>query len=204
MKILYQGAESIIYLENNQLIKDRIKKSYRHPSIDIMKRKYPTRKEFKILNKLKSIVNVPATYGVDDKNMKIKMEYLKGDILKDKVAFLSQEKRKNLFIQLGKEVAILHNQNIVHGDLTTSNLILKDDKIYFIDFGLSNFSDKLEDKAVDLRVLRQALESKHYNFPELFQTFLKGYSPNKIKPVIDRLLKTVETRGRYKKKRKLY
>ena len=202
MKIIAQGAESILYLENDKIIKERIKKNYRHPSIDLMKRKYPTRKEFKILTKLQNTINVPKTYKMDDKEMKITLEYLKGSLIKDIVDKLNPKEKEELFINLGKEIAKLHNENIIHGDLTTANLIFKDDKIYFIDFGLSNFSDKLEDKAVDLRVLRQALESKHHKHPELFNLVLKGYKNTKTQPIVDRLLKVVETRGRYKRKKK--
>tara|TARA_Y100000310_G_scaffold343906_1_gene453824 strand:- start:843 stop:1478 length:636 start_codon:yes stop_codon:yes gene_type:complete len=199
MKILYQGAESIIYEENDKLVKERIKKNYRHPSLDLMKRKYPTRKEFKLLTKLQNIINVPKAYKMDDNEMKIKMENLKGDLLKDKVSSFSTKERKEIFTNLGIEIAKLHTSNIIHGDLTTANLIIKENKIYFIDFGLGNFSEKAEDKAVDLRVLRQALESKHYEQPELFDLVIEGYSSENTKPVLERL-NLVETRGRYKRK----
>ena len=70
-------------------------------------------------------------------------------------------------------------------------------KLYFIDFGLGFFSTKAEDKAVDLHLLKQALESKHYkNFEKLYKTILKNY---KHKDVLKRLEK-VELRGRYKGK----
>ena len=197
MKILFQGAEAKVYLKDNKLVKERFSKKYRHPHLDLMKRKYPTRKEFKILLKLQEIVNVPKVYEMNDKEMKITMEYIKGDVLMDVV----DKTDKNIFITLGKEIAKIHNNNITHGDLTTANLILKDNKLYFIDFGLANFSEKIEDKAVDLRVLRQALESKHYTHPELFNLVLKGYSNDKTKPVVERLMKVVETRGRYKRKK---
>ena len=103
---------------------------------------------------------------------------------------------------MGKQIAILHFNNIIHNDLTTSNMILRDKKLYFIDFGLSFISTKTEDKAVDLKLLKQALESKHYTISNTsFNHVLKGYKfiPKQYQEVINRL-KQVEKRGRYKRK----
>ncbi|MBU4493256.1 MAG: Kae1-associated serine/threonine protein kinase, partial [Nanoarchaeota archaeon] len=103
--------------------------------------------------------------------------------------------------ELGKKIAILHNNNIIHGDLTTSNMILNNE-IYFIDFGLSFFSDKTEDKAVDIHLLRQALESKHHEiFKNAFKAVLSGYKiKNPDYNIIIKRLEKVEARGRYKGK----
>jgi Kae1-associated kinase Bud32 len=94
----------------------------------------------------------------------------------------------------------MHDKDIIHGDLTTSNMILKE-KVYFIDFGLGFNSTRIEDKAVDLHLLRQAFESKHYkHFEEFFKEVLEGYKLSKNwKEVLNRLEK-VEMRGRYKRK----
>jgi len=103
--------------------------------------------------------------------------------------------------ELGKKIGILHSNNIIHGDLTTSNMIL-DNEIKFIDFGLSFFSTKEEDKAVDLHLLRQALESKHHDIWEkCFEAALKGYKKSypEHSIVLNRLQK-VEARGRNKHK----
>ena len=65
----------------------------------------------------------------------------------------------DLSVKIGRIIGNLHLNEIIHGDLTTSNiLIVKEDndlKIYFIDFGLSIVSNHLEDKAVDLYVLER-------------------------------------------------
>ncbi|MAG45304.1 MAG: Kae1-associated kinase Bud32 [Nanoarchaeota archaeon] len=196
MKILKQGAESLIKLENNKVIKDRIKKSYRIENLDSKIRKSRTKREAKLLSS--TSINVPKVLNVDEKNMKIEMEYLKGDLLKDIFDKLKSNERLSICKQLGEEISKLHEQDIIHGDLTTSNLILKDNKLYFIDFGLGFFSRKVEDKAVDLHLLKQALESKHYKtFKSSYQQILKHY---KHKEVITRLDK-VESRGRYKERK---
>jgi Kae1-associated kinase Bud32 len=96
---------------------------------------------------------------------------------------------------LAKEVKKMHRSGISHGDLTTSNVILKDNKIYIIDFGLGKIHGKTEDKAVDLHVLREAINAKHFeNYEDLWKTFLETYED---KEVLERLI-AVEKRGRYK------
>jgi Kae1-associated kinase Bud32 len=100
--------------------------------------------------------------------------------------------------QLGEQTALLHKNNIIHGDLTTSNTILKNDKLFIIDFGLGFISTKQEDKAVDLHLIKQALEAKHFqNHEALFKNFSKGYQWEESKEIIKKL-ETVEKRGRYK------
>ncbi len=196
MKLIKQGAESTIFLDKNKIIKHRIKKSYRIKGIDDKIRKFRTRSEAKLLQKAK--INVPKVLNVDDKEMKIEMEYIQGDLLKDVFDGLNERERLVICKSLGEEISKLHSQNIIHGDLTTSNLILKDNKIYFIDFGLGFFSHKLEDKAVDLRLLRQALESKHYkSFPKTYNEILKNYKHSDVK----KRLEKVDSRGRYKRRK---
>tara|TARA_Y100000310_G_scaffold101777_1_gene99904 strand:+ start:1618 stop:2223 length:606 start_codon:yes stop_codon:yes gene_type:complete len=199
MKIIKQGAEAILYLEENILIKERIKKEYRIKEIDDRLRKFRTRREVKILEKTK--INVPKVYSFSDKDMKIKMEYIKGDLLRD--IFDDLKEKKKICFLIGENIARLHNEDIIHGDLATSNMILKKDKLYFIDFGLGFFSKKIEDKAVDLYLLKQLLKSKHYkNYEEDFSFILQGYEKYKdYKEVLERLNK-VENRGRYKGKKK--
>jgi len=95
----------------------------------------------------------------------------------------------------------LHKEKIIHGDLTTSNMILNEKEIYLIDFGLGFFNGKYEDKGVDIHLLKQALEAKHFkNATILFEEFEKGYSSieaKEAKKVFERM-KAIEKRGRYK------
>lgn len=197
MKIIKQAAEAIIYKDNDKIIKERIKKSYRIDDIDVKLRKFRTRREAKLLEKVE---NSPKVYNADEKNMKIVMEFIDGKLIKDILDNLNKNKRNLLLREIGGKIAKMHDNNIIHGDLTTSNMILKD-KVYFIDFGLGFNSARIEDKAVDLHVLKQALESKHYkHFEESFKEVLEGYKLSKNwKEVLNRLEK-VEKRGRYKRK----
>jgi TP53 regulating kinase-like protein len=195
---LDSGAEATIFLEGDKVLKERLKKEYRHPEIDEKLRKFRTRREAKVLDKLKAIdFPAPTLHDMCDKAMQLRMDMIQGnkirDILYQNPVVLSEE--------MGKKIGILHKNNIIHGDLTTSNMILEKE-IKFIDFGLSFFSDKAEDKAVDLHLLRQALESKHYQIWEkCFEAALKGYKEGnpEHKLILNRLEK-VENRGRNKGK----
>ncbi len=198
MKLIKQGAEAKLYLDKNILIKERIKKNYRIEEIDLEKRKYPTRRESNLIERASKInINVPKIIKTDEKLMKIEMEYIKGETLKD---YWSKVNNK-ILESIGEQISRLHDNSIIHGDLTTSNMIVKEGKVYFIDFGLGFISNKIEDKAVDLHLLKQALESKHHeNWEESFNEILKGYNKSKnFKEVMNRLDK-VERRGRYKLK----
>jgi len=130
--------------------------------------------------------------------MHIYMSHIPGEKLRD---VLNQENKTKLSKEIGKRVADLHKNNIIHGDLTTSNMIFNNE-IYFIDFGLSQFSIKTEDKAVDLHLLHKALQSKHHEIAdECFDIILTTYQENyeDAKPVLTRL-QAVQKRGRNKRK----
>ncbi|OGJ12992.1 Kae1-associated kinase Bud32 [Candidatus Pacearchaeota archaeon RBG_19FT_COMBO_34_9] len=197
-KILQQGAEAVILLENNLITKDRIKKSYRIKELDEKIRKQRTKAEKKLLEKASKIINAPDPFPLKEFN-KIKMPFIDGKKLSENLDSFSLEKQKEICKIIGKEIAKLHEADIIHGDLTTSNMILKNDLIFFIDFGLGYISRKIEDKAVDLHLLKQALEAKHFkNWKELLGAVEKGYKHYKeSKKVLERL-KAVEKRGRYK------
>ena len=141
------------------------------------------------------MINVPGVISVDEDKMKINMEFLHGDVVKDVFDDLQRRVRNDLCLDMGKQISELHKNSLIHGDLTTSNMILNNDKLFFFDFGLGFESIRIEDKAVDLHLLRKAFESKHHKHAEeAFSFVLKGYND---KEVIDRLSK-VSGRGRYK------
>ncbi len=198
-KIISQGAEAIIIKEGNKIIKERIKKSYRIKELDEKLRKSRTRKERKILLKASKIINVPKVF-VKDEDFIIEMEFINGKKLSENLDFFEREKQKEIMKKIGENIAKLHKEDIIHGDLTTSNMILKDEKVYFVDFGLSFISKRTEDKAVDLHLIKQALEAKHWkNFEKFFKWLIESYKKNyeKAEDVLIRL-KQVEKRGRYK------
>ena len=129
------------------------------------------------------------------------MPFIDGEKLSTNLDEFSLAKQKKVMRQIGESVAKIHEANIIHGDLTTSNMIMSKDKIFLLDFGLGYFNGKYEDKAVDIHVLKQALEAKHFkNWKTLFEEFEKTYkkvNSTESRKVLDRLAK-VEKRGRYK------
>ena len=203
MKIIKRGAEAILYLENNHLVKERIKKSYRVSQIDEKLRKFRTRKEAKLISRAKRCgVKTPNIISVDENNFKINMEFIDGKRLKEFLNETDDKNRKETAEKLGKSIGLLHDHGIVHGDLTTSNMILKDNKIFFIDFGLGEFSRRIENQAVDLSVLKEAFKSTHFKHLNLlWESFIKGYKQknDNFNKVLD-TLNDIEKRGRYVKR----
>jgi TP53 regulating kinase and related kinases len=198
MKQIAQGAEAKLFRAGGVLVKSRIPKGYRVKELDEELRKLRTRREAKVLEKAKALgLLVPKLVSADDKAMELRMEYVSGQRLSE---CLCEQNLSPLCRQIGRLLATLHQNDIIHGDLTTSNLILKGKKLYVIDFGLSVHSKKLEDKAVELHVLKEALESKHHEVWKAgFRLVLNEYEKHYpvAKEVIRRLEK-VEGRGRYK------
>lgn len=203
-KLIAQGAEAKIYLSGEIISKERIAKAYRHPVLDEQIRKTRTRHEAKILTKALSLkINVPKVLNINQKGepsdkFNLEIEFIEGDKLAETLNDYPEKKQKEVMKKLGEQTAKLHENNIIHGDLTTSNTLLKKNKVYLIDFGLGFISTKIEDKAVDLHLIKQALEAKHWkNWEELFKEFLEGYKHKEAKKVVERL-DVVEKRGRYK------
>ena len=193
IKIIQQGAEATIYQDDNKIIKLRTPKSYRLPILDKKLRKSRTKAEAKIMKKLSPIISVPKIIKTDNQES-ITMQFIKGKKLSEHLETLNWKK---ICQEIGKIISKIHDQNIIHGDLTTSNMIYKN-KLFLIDFGLGFHSSKIEDKAVDLHLLKQALETKHFSiFPEAFNIILKNYISTNHKLIIERI-KIIEKRGRYR------
>ena len=196
--IIDSGAEAIIKKENDDVVKERITKDYRIKEVDEKLRKRRTRREAKVLDKLSQLgFPSPRLKDFCDRSMTIQMDHVNGSKLRD----VLYKDPLGLGREIGRKVGTMHNNDIVHGDLTTSNMIL-DNEIKFIDFGLSMFSNKVEDKAVDLHLLDRALESKHYKIHKACMNFvIKGYKTTykNHKEVLNRLEK-VQARGRNKHK----
>ncbi|MBX4196435.1 Kae1-associated serine/threonine protein kinase [Candidatus Pacearchaeota archaeon] len=196
-KLIAQGAEAKIIQISSTILKQRIRKGYRISELDEKLRKQRTRKEAKLLEKAKQLIPVPKLIKMDEANKELEIEFIKGKKLAEHLDGLKN--KITIAKEIGKNVARIHDAGIIHGDLTTSNMIAQDSKVYFIDFGLGFESDKIEDKAVDLHVLKEALEAKHFKYAEqLFQGVVKGYKKSKYAKETLKRLEKVEQRGRYK------
>ena len=191
-----KGAEATVKITKDKVIKKRKEKEYRHPNIDKRLRKDRTEEESRRMAQANKYgVKTPKILNTD--NFSLEMDNIRGhklrNCIKEKIGTLEN---------LGSQIAILHNQDIIHGDLTTSNILIQEDtnNPYIIDFGLSEHSQRIEDKAVDLHLLKQVLETSH---PEVFEqawsNFIEGYrdKQNSSEEVLNQL-EEVEKRGRYK------
>lgn len=204
-KALYRGAEAEISLTNfmdkQAVQKKRLKKSYRIKQIDDRLISSRTKEETKLISEARqSGVSVPIIYDVDLENGIILMQYINGQRIKDILNNLDEGNRKKICKKIGESIARLHNNNVIHGDITTSNMILFDDNVYFIDFGLGEKSSEIEAKGVDLHVLMEAIESTHSKYSNCFDYVLDGYK-SELKNNADLIIKKIEEivkRGRYR------
>lgn len=193
-KVLSQGAEAkIIVCNKNTLKKIREVKTYRHPLLDKKLRSFRVKREFKVLQKLHERgINVPKPYEIDIKNTSFTFEYLQGNNLKDSI---TQQLLEKAFLQ----IIALHQNGIIHGDLTTLNMIVSNNEIYLIDFGLSKFSKDIEERAVDLDLFFSCIKNQHPDFLYIKDKLLDIYEQELGEDVLARLRK-VENRGRNKNK----
>jgi N6-L-threonylcarbamoyladenine synthase/protein kinase Bud32 len=207
-ELLAKGAEANIYpdhyLGEEVLVKKRVVKSYRIKEIDDYLRKKRTKNEAKLMAEAKRCgVVTPLVYDVDLKEYSITMEKVQG--LEVKKIFSSEDpldlnQIRSISRTIGENVARLHDCGLIHGDLTTRNLILGEDgkSVVFIDFGLGKVSDLVEDKGVDLLVFKKAINGIHHDISqECFDHILKGYEGARDYREVVAKIEEIEGRGRY-------
>ena len=205
--LIRKGAEASIFLEEwhgrRVVVKTRLPKSYRVDSLDASIRLARTSREAHILHDSKRAgVPTPTVYQVDTGTCTIIMEYVNGPRLKEALAEMDQPGLRRACKHVGSLIGRLHSGGIVHGDLTTSNMILRDGaKLFFIDFGLSDYSRELEARGVDLLLMSRAFKSTHYAlYSGAFAAVIDGYREIVGRSNTELTLKKmreVETRGRY-------
>lgn len=200
-EIVARGAEAVLTRDRcdglDCLVKERTKKKYRIEELDENLRKKRTKQESKLLSEARRAgVPTPQTYSRE--KYVLKMEFLEGKKLRDVLPEASGRERKDLSETVGRHIARLHSSDIVHGDLTTSNMILVKNRIYFIDFGLGYHSQSVEDKAVDLYLLLEVLRSTHpENKDGIWEAVLEGYGNYVDHEKIINRMEDIEKRGRY-------
>ncbi len=179
-----RGAEARIFLTRlfgeKVLVKFRDEKKYRVKQLDENLRRKRTKNEARIILKASEKIKVPKIFCVS--GFEIYMEFLKGKLLRD------IRNKKKYLREVGRILASLHSMDICHGDFTPANIMVCGEDIYVIDFGLATFSKDIEDKAVDVLLMKKSLDKNEYH------EFLKGYSrPEEILNRVDE----IEKRGRY-------
>jgi Kae1-associated kinase Bud32 len=198
-KIIKRGAEAILYLKGGALVKERIRKGYRARVLDRTLRKARTIRESRLLAEAsRAGVNVPQVLSAG--GFSIRMSWLGEANLKRTFNAMPAKTRRQVCRLIGESVAALHAADIVHGDLTTSNMIFKERKLFLIDFGLGLRSKRIEDKATDLFLLYGAFKAAHFQWLEdSWKTVLKAYTQKygNAPTVLSRLEK-IKSRRRYK------
>ncbi|KAI0146960.1 tyrosine protein kinase [Xylariaceae sp. FL1272] len=226
-------------------LKYRPPKPWRHPILDARLTKHRILAEARILSKCRRDgVPVPAVYAVDEVSGWLMLEWITGGPVRVFINGFLDQRRENeiaagrtgdapvtgdeegdkdlvaLMRRIGEAVGKLHKIGIVHGDLTTSNMMLRpwergkeptnghttrteggnelEGEIIIIDFGLASQSSHEEDRAVDLYVLERAFASTHPRAEGLFTKVLESAYREAFKqaPNVLRKLEDVRMRGR--------
>ena len=210
--LIKKGAEANLYLadwhDRKVVMKRRQPKKYRPPKLDEQIRTYRTVHEPQLIHEAKKAgVPTPTIFLVDLANTTITMQFIEGKQLKQLLGEVTENKRHRLCLKIGEQIGMLHKCGVVHGDLTTSNMILDSEgKIFFVDFGLGEKTKESESRGVDLHLMKRALQSMHFRFTEeCFDAVIRGYSKvldaKSVKDVLDKI-KEIERRGRYVAERK--
>jgi TP53 regulating kinase-like protein len=168
-KVLWRG----MYLVE----KRRVPKPYRHPELDREVRTSRTVREARVMIRAKEAgVSCPAVIHVDLQNASIYMQYLEGSDLRpllDSHSIIIP----TLVRDIGASLARLHLSGIYHGDVVPSNLMVVGEQVAFIDFGLSGFSQDIEEHAVDLHLFERGVSASHPHIAPLVTRSLKeGYA----------------------------
>jgi TP53 regulating kinase-like protein len=195
--LIKRGAEADIYIvewdSKKAVSKVRSPKSYRHPDLDAAIRKYRTIHEASFMSAAKSAgVMTPFVYFVDPVKAEIIMEFIEGQNVRDALT-------PDICYKIGRCAALLHASNIIHGDLTTSNFVMNK-RLVLLDFGLSYYSERTEDMATDIRLIKEVFTSAHIAVRKAFPCFVEGYASVVGTKKIDKTLENVrkiEQRGRY-------
>jgi TP53 regulating kinase-like protein len=205
--LIKKGAEASLFLERwhdrKVVMKQRFPKKYRLPEIDERIRNYRTIHESQLLHYAKEAgVSTPVIFLVNLKDSNIIMEFIEGRQVKQVLNKLSFKERKRLCKRIGEFIGRLHRRGVIHGDLTTSNMILtRNDNVVFVDFGLGEKSMELELRGVDLHLMKRAFQSTHFlHAEECFNAVLEGYANvigDKVAQNISRKIIEIESRGRY-------
>ena len=212
-ELLRQGAEAKlhkgVYLGRPAIVKERFSKKYRHPDLDARLTKDRCKAEVRALIKCKNLgIRTPKIYNVHQEF--IVMEYLDCPTARDYIRELLNNQNvinddqkvalESLGARIGAILGQLHKNHVIHGDLTTSNILVESEtKLCLIDFGLGHSEGSAEDKGVDLYVLERALISAHPNTEFMFEAILKSYQDqleDSMRIEVIRKFEEIRMRGR--------
>ena len=210
--LLKRGAEASLYISDwygrKAITKIRVSKKYRPEVLDRQIRSYRTIHEPQLLHQAKAAgIATPLVYMVNVSEATIIMEYIEGVQVKQQLNSVSESEREGICLKIGEIIGKLHREHLIHGDLTTSNMIIDNQgKIFLVDFGLGEKNVELEAKGVDLHLLKRALQSTHFVFWEdCFRDIFMGYRlvvGVELAEKVYEKIREIESRGRYVEERK--
>ncbi len=204
---LHRGAEADLSLATigpwRVVVKRRVKKEYRNPTLDKQIRHDRTVSEASIIHEAKTAgARVPSIVGIDVENNAIAMTHLDGTVARDRIDEMGIVEARKLLHSIGEQIGLLHAAGIVHGDLTTSNVIVSlSGAPFIVDFGMSRRSIEPEDRGVDLHLLQRSIVASHSKNPSsMMNAMIRGYEQTAGKKIADstwRKAREIARRGRY-------
>jgi len=205
-RLIHKGAEADILLGlwsgRKAVYKVRRPLPYRLPVLDSSIRRHRTVHEAEMIRNAKEAgVAAPFLYFLDPPGATLVMEFVEGPRLKEVAETEERSTVIRYFEDLGARVAKLHAAGLMHGDVTTANVIVRGGELIFIDFGLSIHSLRVEDHAVDLRLIKETLTGAHSAIAgPAVEALMRGYesvSGSHRMKTVARQLREIERRGRY-------
>jgi len=203
VEIIRRGAEAEIrvdrWMGRTVIVKSRVPKNYRHPELDRSLRSLRTKNEARLIREARQLgVPTPIIYDIDLQKAELIMEKIEGERVKDALSKAGDIDIAKICEEIGRLAAVLHRNGIAHGDLTTSNMILRDHKIWLIDFSLGEKNAKIEELGVDFHLLKEAFLSAHSEIFDRFQIVIDSYREHfENADAIIKRMKEIESRGRY-------
>jgi Kae1-associated kinase Bud32 len=203
VQVIRRGAEAEIslgkWMGRSAIYKRRVPKPYRHPELDRQLRASRTKNEAKLLQEARLRgVPTPIIFDISLAEGTMVMQYIEGPRAKDLLETAPEAEAMEIAGRIGSMVAKLHAGGMTHGDLTTSNMIVHDGRVFLIDISLGSKTAGTEEMGVDLHLLREAFQSAHsarmYLYDEVVRTYVAGFP--KAKEVLAKVHQ-IEARGRY-------
>ncbi len=163
----YRGAEADLYLTRvgpwKAVIKRRVRKKYRIPELDErIRRERTTREATALRDAKKAGVRSPSILQIDLQEFSISMSYVEGEVARTYLDDMPNRDRTEILHEIGRQIGKMHESGLVHGDMTTSNIVISKDIVPFIlDFGMSSHSTDAEDRGTDLHLLQRSISTSH-------------------------------------------
>ena len=184
--LVSQGAEARVwettFLDRPTIVKQRFNKMYRNPELDAKLTLTRIKQEARSMLRARKLgVLTPVLYLLEYDSSCLYMEKVLGKPVKELVMELERKGELDALLEaIGRVTAKMHDGGLIHGDLTTSNMMVRDsdNELVIIDFGLSYYSSLPEDKGVDLYVMERAFTSAHATLDGIFDTVLNSYKMN--------------------------